>query len=88
MGQSILYICTMMQTTIEQAWENREMLKDNSVQKTIRDVIEEIDKGRIRIAEPSLDGWKVNDWVKKAVIMYFPSGPQLLLTATMQTMLW
>ena len=72
MGQSILYICTMMQATIEQAWDNREMLKDSSVQKTIRDVIEEIDKGRIRIAEPSLDGWKVNDWVKKAVIMYFP----------------
>jgi 2,3,4,5-tetrahydropyridine-2-carboxylate N-succinyltransferase len=72
MGQSNLYICTMMQTTIEQAWENREMLKDVSVQKTIRDVIEEIDKGRIRIAEPSLDGWKVNDWVKKAVILYFP----------------
>ena len=62
----------MMQATIEQAWDNREMLKDSSVQKTIRDVIEEIDKGRIRIAEPSLDGWKVNDWVKKAVIMYFP----------------
>jgi 2,3,4,5-tetrahydropyridine-2-carboxylate N-succinyltransferase len=72
MGQSNLYICNMMQTTIEQAWENREMLKDVSVQKTIRDVIEEIDKGRIRIAEPSLDGWKVNDWVKKAVILYFP----------------
>jgi 2,3,4,5-tetrahydropyridine-2-carboxylate N-succinyltransferase len=72
MGQSILYICIMMQATIEQAWDNREMLKDSSVQKTIRDVIEEIDKGRIRIAEPSLDGWKVNDWVKKAVIMYFP----------------
>ncbi len=62
----------MMQATIEQAWDNREMLKDSSVQKTIRDVIEEIDKGRIRIAEPSLDGWKVNEWVKKAVIMYFP----------------
>jgi 2,3,4,5-tetrahydropyridine-2-carboxylate N-succinyltransferase len=62
----------MMQATIEQAWENREMLKEVSVQKTIREVIEEIDKGRIRIAEPSLDGWKVNDWVKKAVILYFP----------------
>ena len=72
MGQSNLYICNMMQTTIEQAWENREMLKEVSVQKTIREVIEEIDKGRIRIAEPSLDGWKVNDWVKKAVILYFP----------------
>jgi 2,3,4,5-tetrahydropyridine-2-carboxylate N-succinyltransferase len=62
----------MMQATIEHAWENREMLKEVSVQKTIREVIEEIDKGRIRIAEPSLDGWKVNDWVKKAVILYFP----------------
>jgi 2,3,4,5-tetrahydropyridine-2-carboxylate N-succinyltransferase len=62
----------MMQAIIEQAWENREMLKEVSVQKTIREVIEEIDKGRIRIAEPSLDGWKVNDWVKKAVILYFP----------------
>lgn len=62
----------MIQITIEQAWDNREMLKDSSVQKTIREVIEEIDKGRIRIAEPSSDGWKVNDWVKKAVILYFP----------------
>ncbi|HOY48254.1 MAG TPA: 2,3,4,5-tetrahydropyridine-2,6-dicarboxylate N-succinyltransferase [Flavobacteriales bacterium] len=61
-----------MQATIEQAWENRELLKDTAVQKVIRQVIEEIDKGRLRVAEPSGDSWKVNDWVKKAVILYFP----------------
>ena len=61
-----------MQEMIEKAWENREMLSDSNVQKSIREVIEEIDKGRIRVAEPSADGWKVNEWVKKAVILYFP----------------
>jgi len=62
-----------MQNTIEQAWENRELLTDDKVKSTIRQVIEELDKGRIRIAEPSADGsWKVNEWIKKAVILYFP----------------
>ena len=61
-----------MQEMIEKAWENREMLSDSNVQKSIREVTEEIDKGRIRVAEPSADGWKVNEWVKKAVILYFP----------------
>ena len=66
------YLWGIMQATIEQAWENRELLKDSAVQKVIRQVIEEIDKGRLRVAEPSGDSWKVNDWVKKAVILYFP----------------
>ncbi len=66
------YLWGIMQATIEQAWENRELLKDTAVQKVIRQVIEEIDKGRLRVAEPSGDSWKVNDWVKKAVILYFP----------------
>lgn len=57
---------------IEEAWENRELLKDQKVEDTIRSIIEDIDKGRLRTAEPSGDGWKVNDWVKKAVILYFP----------------
>ena len=62
-----------MQQLIEQAWENRELLSDDKVKSTIRQVIEELDKGRIRIAEPSGDGtWKVNEWIKKAVILYFP----------------
>lgn len=57
---------------IEKAWDNREMLNDSGTQKAIREVIEEIDKGRLRVAEPTENGWKVNDWVKKAVILYFP----------------
>ena len=61
-----------MQATIEQAWENRELLKEPSVQKIIRSVIEELDKGRLRVAEPAGNTWKVNDWVKKAIILYFP----------------
>jgi 2,3,4,5-tetrahydropyridine-2-carboxylate N-succinyltransferase len=62
-----------MQETIEKAWENRELLKDAITQNTINDVIELLDKGKLRVAEPKGDGsWKVNDWVKKAVILYFP----------------
>jgi 2,3,4,5-tetrahydropyridine-2,6-dicarboxylate N-succinyltransferase len=61
-----------VQQVIEQAWENRELLKDEETINTINFVIEELDKGRLRVAEPIADGWQVNDWVKKAVIMYFP----------------
>ena len=57
---------------IEQAWNNRELLKDNAVQKAIRDVVDELDCGRLRIAEKGADGWHVNEWLKKAVILYFP----------------
>ncbi len=65
-------ILNYMQNTIEQAWENRELLKTKEVQDVINTVIEQLDKGSLRVAEPTADGWKVNDWVKKAVIMYFP----------------
>ena len=57
---------------IEAAWENRELLKEQATQDCIRNIIEEIDKGRLRTAEPITDGWQVNNWVKKAVILYFP----------------
>ena len=63
----------MSQKIIEQAWENRELLKDLSVQATINEVIEQLDKGKLRVAEPLQNGqWQVNEWVKKAVILYFP----------------
>ena len=63
----------MSQTIIEKAWENRELLKDTAVQNTINQVIEELDKGSLRVAEPLPNGqWQVNEWVKKAVILYFP----------------
>jgi 2,3,4,5-tetrahydropyridine-2-carboxylate N-succinyltransferase len=57
---------------IEAAWGNRALLKETATQQCIRTIIEEIDKGRLRTAEPTIDGWQVNDWVKKAVILYFP----------------
>ncbi|WP_420581721.1 2,3,4,5-tetrahydropyridine-2,6-dicarboxylate N-succinyltransferase [Reichenbachiella sp.] len=57
---------------IEETWEDRSKLQDGEVVKTIEFVLEELDKGRLRCAEPTADGWQVNDWVKKAVILYFP----------------
>jgi 2,3,4,5-tetrahydropyridine-2,6-dicarboxylate N-succinyltransferase len=57
---------------VEKAWENRELLGENEVQNAIREIIERLDKGMIRVAEPSETGWTVNQWVKKAVILYFP----------------
>ncbi len=61
-----------MQQIIEAAWENRELLKDEKTLVTIRNVIEQLDKRTIRVAEPIENGWKVNEWIKKAVILYFP----------------
>ena len=61
-----------MRDIIEAAWDNRELLKEVKTQEAVRQVIEEIDKGRLRCAEPTKDGWKVNEWVKKAVVLYFP----------------
>ncbi len=61
-----------MRAIIEEAWENRELLKEEQVQMAIREVIEQLDKGKLRVAEPVGDEWQVNEWVKKAVVMYFP----------------
>lgn len=69
-----------MQNVIEQIWNDRELLKDVSNIKVIHDVIEKLDKGLIRVAEPKVDGtWQVNDWVKKAVILYFPTMPMKIM---------
>ena len=57
---------------IESAWENRELLKDENTIDTIRKVVDLLDKGTLRVAEPISDGWQVNEWVKKAVVLYFP----------------
>ena len=61
-----------MQQVIESAWNNRELLKETSTQNTIREVIELLDKGKLRVAEPKGEDWQVNEWIKKAVILYFP----------------
>lgn len=61
-----------LQQTIENIWENQELLKIEDNQQIIREVIAKIDLGELRVAEPTENGWQVNEWVKKAVVMYFP----------------
>ena len=63
---------TELQQIIESAWNNRELLKEASTQKAIRKVIDLLDGGELRVAEPVSNGWQVNEWVKKAVVLYFP----------------
>ncbi|MEZ5072733.1 MAG: 2,3,4,5-tetrahydropyridine-2,6-dicarboxylate N-succinyltransferase [Bacteroidales bacterium] len=60
------------QEIIEQAWDNRELLKEKHVQDHIHEVIALLDSGELRVAEKKKEGWQVNDWIKKAVILYFP----------------
>jgi 2,3,4,5-tetrahydropyridine-2-carboxylate N-succinyltransferase len=57
---------------IEAAWDDRSLLKSDATQKAIREVINQLDLGALRVAEPDEKGWHVNDWVKKAVVLYFP----------------
>lgn len=57
---------------IEKAWEDRSLIQQADVQAQIRAVIEKLDKGEMRVAEPVDGGWQVNEWIKKAVILYFP----------------
>lgn len=61
-----------IRSIIEAAWEDRELLKADKTQDAIRAVIDQLDQGILRVAEPVGDAWQVNDWVKKAVVMYFP----------------
>jgi len=61
-----------LQTIIEKAWNNRALLQEETTQNSIREVIELLDQGKLRVAEPTANGWQVNEWVKKAVVMYFP----------------
>lgn len=63
-----------MREIIEKAWEDRSLLEKPETIEAIETVIEQLDKGFLRCAEPTVDGnWQVNDWVKKAVILYFPT---------------
>lgn len=61
-----------MKEIIEAAWNDRSMLQSEEVKKTIRTVIDQLDAGELRVAEPSETGWVTHEWVKKAVILYFP----------------
>lgn len=57
---------------IEQAWNDRGLLKEPEVARTIREVVDNLDKGMLTVVERDGDGWKVNEWIKKAIILYFP----------------
>lgn len=61
-----------LEAIISKAWDNRDLLKDEQTIKSIRQVIELLDQGKLRCAEPTENGWQVNEWVKKAVVLYFP----------------
>ncbi|MAC96112.1 MAG: 2,3,4,5-tetrahydropyridine-2,6-dicarboxylate N-succinyltransferase [Flavobacteriales bacterium] len=61
-----------LKTIIEAAWENRELLNESKTIQAIEEVILAIDEGKLRCAEPTESGWQVNEWVKKAVVLYFP----------------
>ncbi len=63
---------TELRKTIEKAWEDRALLKEAATQKAIRQVIDLLDAGELRCAEPSENGWQINEWVKKGVVLYFP----------------
>jgi len=75
-----------LRESIEQAWQNREMLSDLEVVSDIKTVIEEVDKGRLRVAEPTENGWKVNEWVKQAILLYF--GIQQMKTWSIEPFEW
>ena len=61
-----------LRPTIEAAWENRGLLKESVTRQAIRAVVGALDSGELRVAEPTSNGWQVNEWVKKAVVLYFP----------------
>src|SRR5210317_2048629 len=62
-----------LQAIIERAWEDRAQLNNSVTKNAIRDVIKLLDKGELRVAQPSKEHcWQVNEWVKKAVVLYFP----------------
>ena len=72
---------TELQQIIEKAWDNRELLTDKRTIEAIRNVISLLDDGILRVAEPQENGWKVNEWIKKAVVLYFPIQKMKVLEA-------
>ncbi len=70
-----------LQQIIEKAWDNRLLLSDSVTIRAILEVIDLLDEGKLRCAEPTNSGWKVNEWVKKAVVLYFPIQKMEVLEA-------
>ncbi|MDH5412909.1 MAG: 2,3,4,5-tetrahydropyridine-2,6-dicarboxylate N-succinyltransferase [Flavobacteriaceae bacterium] len=72
---------TELQKIIDNAWNDRELLTDKNTIEAIRNVVSLLDDGIIRVAEPVENGWKVNEWIKKAVVLYFPIQKMKVLEA-------
>lgn len=70
-----------LQSLIQEAFDKRELLKTPQYEQAVREVIEEVDKGRLRVASPTENGWIVNEWIKQAILMYF--GIQQMETYTL-----
>ncbi|WP_343704002.1 2,3,4,5-tetrahydropyridine-2,6-dicarboxylate N-succinyltransferase [Chitinophaga sp.] len=64
-----------VQQQIQAAWNDRSLLQQTEYSDAVRAVIEAVDKGKLRVAEPGEGGWKVNEWVKQAILMYFSIQP-------------
>jgi 2,3,4,5-tetrahydropyridine-2-carboxylate N-succinyltransferase len=62
---------TSVNQLIEQAWGNRELVKNEEVKQAIIETMAKLDKGELRVAQPEGDNWIVNEWVKKAILLYF-----------------
>ena len=65
-------IMDQLKNVIENAWEDRSQLENRVTQTAIREVVDMLDRGTLRVAEPTENGWIVNEWIKKAVVLYFP----------------
>jgi 2,3,4,5-tetrahydropyridine-2-carboxylate N-succinyltransferase len=63
---------TELVSLIEECWNDRQLLKEMQHTRAIEQVVDLVDRGELRVAMPSEEGWIVNQWVKKAIIMYFP----------------
>lgn len=63
---------TQLQNLIEDAWNDRSLLTNPITINAIREVVDMLDRGTLRVAEPTQNGWQVNEWIKKAVVLYFP----------------
>lgn len=75
------FLIMELQALIQQAWASRDLLKTERYEAAVKETIEEVDKGRLRVAEPTENGWVVNEWVKQAILMYF--GIQQMETLTL-----
>lgn len=61
-----------LKTLIESAWEDRSLIEEKDIAVAIKTVVDDLDMGKRRIATKSGDDWEVHEWIKKAVILYFP----------------